>query len=189
MPPGRSRDTVDIAAGRSISLFMFDPPPRKRVVPGPGQESVWDYPRPPRLEPTDRHLKVIFAGTVIAETRRALRILETSHPPSYYFPPSDLRSDLLEPAPGRSICEFKGQAAYWSIRVGGRLSEAAAWSYAAPWSPYGALKDHLCFYAGRVDACFIDGEPVVPQAGDFYGGWRSADVVGPFKGGPGTRGW
>ena len=168
---------------------MFDSPPKHRVVPGPGQESVWDYPRPPRLEPTERHLQVVFAETVIAETRRALRILETSHPPSYYIPPADVRQDLLAPAPGRSICEFKGQASYWSIRVGDAVSAAAAWSYAAPWSPYEALKDHLCFYAGRVDACFVDGDRVVPQEGDFYGGWRSADIVGPFKGGPGTCGW
>ena len=168
---------------------MFDPQPNKRVVPGPGQESVWDYPRPPRLEPCARHLKVLFAGTVIAETQSAQRILETSHPPSYYVPPADVRRDLLERAPGRSICEFKGQASYWSIRVGEVLSEAAAWSYASPWSPYEALKDHFCFYAGRVDACFVDDEKVVPQAGDFYGGWRTADIVGPFKGGPGTRGW
>ena len=168
---------------------MFDAPPSKRVVPSPGQESVWDYPRPPRLESTVRHLKVVFAGTVIAETRQALRILETSHPPSYYLPPGDVRQDLLERAPGRSICEFKGQASYWSIRVGEAVSEAAAWSYAAPWSPYEALKDHLCFYAGRVEACFVDGERVVPQEGDFYGGWRTSDIVGPFKGGAGTRGW
>lgn len=168
---------------------MFDPHPEKRVVPGPGQESVWDYPRPPRLETTARHLKVVFADRVIAETRQALRILETSHPPSYYIPPADLRREFLERAAGRSICEFKGQAAYWSIRVEERLSPAAAWSYAAPWAPYEALKDHLCFYAGRADACFVDGEQVIPQEGDFYGGWRTVDVVGPFKGGPGTRGW
>jgi uncharacterized protein (DUF427 family) len=168
---------------------MFDPPPKQRVAPGPGQESVWDYPRPPRLEPTPRHLKVVFAGTVVAETRRGLRLLETSHPPAYYFPPDDVRRDLLSRAPGRSLCEFKGQAAYWTLRVGPVESVGAAWSYPAPWPPYEALKDHLCFYAGRVEACFVDGERVVPQEGDFYGGWRTVDVVGPFKGGPGTRGW
>jgi uncharacterized protein (DUF427 family) len=161
----------------------------KRIPPGPGQESVWDYPRPPRLEPTSRLVVVTFGGVEIARSTRALRLLETSHPPTYYVPPEDVRREHLFPAPGASVCEWKGAARYWSIRVGERVSQQAAWSYADPVARYAALRDHLCFYASRVDACFVDGERVTPQPGDFYGGWITADIVGPFKGGPGSMGW
>ncbi len=161
----------------------------KRTPPGPGQESVWDYPRPPRLEPVNRRLRVVFNGEIVAETVNAKRVLETSHPPSYYIPPEDVRMDLLESAPGRSLCEWKGQAHYYTIRVGDRRSEQAAWAYANPTPSFTAIRDHLCFYASRVDACFVDDEQVQPQEGDFYGGWITADIVGPFKGGAGTWGW
>jgi uncharacterized protein (DUF427 family) len=162
---------------------------RDRVEPGPGQESVWDYPRPPRLEEVAERLQVVFAGTVVADTTRGLRILETSHPPTYYIPAADVRTDLLVPAPGRSLCEFKGQAAYWTLQVDGRVSERAAWSYPSPWPAYARLKDHYCFYASKADACFVGGERVRAQSGDFYGGWITDRVVGPFKGAPGTMGW
>ncbi len=161
----------------------------KRILPGPGQESVWDYPRPPRLEPTPRLVVVEFAGQQIARTTRALRLLETSHPPTYYLPPEDVRREHLVPAPSASHCEWKGAARYWSIRIGERESRQAAWSYPDPVATYAALKDHFAFYASRVDACYIDGERVTPQPGDFYGGWITRDVVGPFKGAPGTFGW
>jgi uncharacterized protein (DUF427 family) len=161
----------------------------KRVEPGPGQESVWDYPRPPRLEAVTETLKVVFADTVIAETARGHRVLETSHPPVYYFPPEDVTLEHLVLAGGGSVCEFKGAAAYWDLRVGEKVSEKAAWSYPEIWPPYEAIRGHLAFYASRVDACFVGDERVQAQEGDFYGGWITAKVVGPFKGPPGTRGW
>ena len=161
----------------------------ERIAPGPGQESVWDYPRPPRLEAVAETLQVVFAGRVIAETARGHRVLETSHPPVYYFPPDDVALDCLVLAGGGSVCEFKGAAAYWDLRVGDRVSEKAAWSYPEIWPPYEAIRGHLAFYASRVDACFVGKEKVAAQEGDFYGGWITAKIVGPFKGPPGTRGW
>lgn len=161
----------------------------KRVKPKAGQESVWDYPRPPRLEPTSRRLRVEFGGEVIAETTRAVRILETSHPPTYYIPSEDVRPEFFKPASGSSFCEFKGEASYFDLVVGEQRSPAAAWTYLSPSRRYPELAGKVSFYAGRVDACFVDGERVEPQQGDFYGGWATADVVGPFKGGPGTWGW
>lgn len=161
----------------------------ERREPDPGQESVWDYPRPPRLESVSDRLRVVFAGETIAETDQGYRVLETSHPPVYYFPPADARRDLLTPAPGRSLCEFKGEAQYWTIHVGGAESERAAWSYPEPTPAFRAIKDYLAFYASRVDACWVGDERVRSQAGDFYGGWITSRVVGPFKGGPGTSGW
>jgi uncharacterized protein (DUF427 family) len=132
---------------------------------------------------------VEFGGTLIAETTRARRVLETSHPPVYYIPRDDTQIDLLELSPQRSFCEFKGSACYWTIRVSSRRSEHAAWSYPNPLPPYEELRDHLAFYASRVDACFVDDEQVTAQEGDFYGGWITHEVVGPFKGAPGTGGW
>lgn len=149
-------------------------------------ESVWEYPRPPRLEATSRRLRIAHEGSVLAETVRAWRILETSHPPVYYIPQTDIVMDRLHPSARRgSICEWKGRAVYWS------LAHAAdvAWSYPEPSLAYAALKDHLAFYASRVDECTVDGELVKPQSGDFYGGWITADILGPFKGAPGTLGW
>ncbi len=155
------------------------------------QESVWDYPRPPRLEPTSRHLRVVHAGKVLAETRHGLRILETSHPPVYYFPPSAVSMQWLKPSAGRkTFCEFKGVASYWDLVPGsGDKIRSVAWSYASPSPSYLALKDHLAFYPGMVDECWVDEERVVPQPGDFYGGWITSDIKGPFKGPPGTMGW
>lgn len=155
----------------------------------PVKESVWDYPRPPRLEHAHRHLRIVFAGETVADSRRAWRVLETSHPPVYYLPPADIRMEWLSPASGSSLCEFKGEAVYWTLAVHGRRAQRAAWSYPRPARGFEGLKDHLAFYAGRVDACFVDGERVVAQPGDFYGGWITSDLVGPFKGGPGSRGW
>ena len=166
------------------------------------QESVWDYPRPPRMEATERHLRVVHRGMVIAGTRRAKRILETSHPPVYYFPPGDVAMDLLRPSAGRgSFCEFKGVASYWDLNLteaqqadgrelrGVPVVQKIAWSYADPSPEYRALKDHLAFYASRVDECWVEGERVLAQPGDFYGGWITSHVKGPFKGAPGTMGW
>lgn len=161
----------------------------KRVAPAPGQESVWDYPRPPRLEPTARHLRVVLGGVTIADTRRAHRVLETSHPPVYYIPPADILMQHLAPAPQGSFCEWKGRAAYYSVAAGGKLAEAAAWYYPDPTPAFAAIRDAVAFYPGRMDACYVDGELVTPQPGGFYGGWITADIVGPFKGGPGSAGW
>ena len=151
-------------------------------------ESVWDYPRPPALVPCQRPVRVVFAGETIAASDRALRVLETSHPPTIYLPPEDV--DHLEPSRSRrTVCEWKGLASYWDVVVGERRSGAAAWSYADPVPAYAALRDHLCFYPSRVDECWLGDELVRSQKGDFYGGWITADLRGPFKGAPGTLGW
>lgn len=163
--------------------------PQRRIPPEPGQESVWDYPRPPRLEPTARHLEVVFNGVVVASTRNGYRVLETSHPPVYYIPPEDVTREVLRQADGSSACEWKGAARYWDLEVDGRVARKVAWSYPAPDPSFAPIRDHLAFYAGRVDECRVDGEVVTPQPGDFYGGWITSEVVGPFKGAAGTWGW
>ena len=150
---------------------------------------MWDYPRPPRLETTPRRIRVLFAGVTVADSSRCLRILETSHPPTYYIPPQDVRMDLLRPTDRRSFCEFKGSARYWSLRVGDREARDCAWSYPRPTPGYEALRDHLAFFANRVDECRVDDERARPQPGGFYGGWVTAELDGPFKGDPGTEGW
>jgi len=160
-----------------------------RIPPATGQESVWDYPRPPRVEPTSRRLRVEFAGVVVAETGRGLRVLETSQAPAYYVPPDDVALDLLVPLARRVGCEWKGDAQYLDLVVGASISRAAAWVYAEPTPAYAAIARHVAFYPQRVDACFVDDERVSPNDGDFYGGWVTSDLVGPFKGGPGTSGW
>jgi uncharacterized protein (DUF427 family) len=159
------------------------------IKPGPGQESVWEYPRPPRLEPTDKHIRIIFNGVVIAETRRAWRVLETSHPPGYYLPPADIAVAYLVAGNGRSWCEWKGQARYHTLLVGGKTAVNVGWSYPAPTPPFAPIKDHIAFYAAPMDSCTVNGESVRPQPGQFYGGWITSDIVGPFKGEPGTMGW
>jgi uncharacterized protein (DUF427 family) len=165
---------------------MFKP---KRIEPGPGQESVWDYPRPPRLEPVPDRLRVIFAGVEIANTTHAFRVLETSHPPTYYLPPGDIRPDVLIPTKRRSLCEWKGQARYFNVAVGEHTTREAAWGYPNPVPTFAALKDHVAFYAHAMDACFVGEEQVQPQEGDFYGGWVTSKIVGPFKGPAGTWRW
>jgi uncharacterized protein (DUF427 family) len=169
-----------------VSLFSTRPEP---VAPGPDQESVWDYPRPPRLEPLSARLVVMLAGDTIAETTRGYRVLETSHPPNYYFPLDDIAPGALERTEGRSFCEFKGRAHYYTVRRGERVEPDGAWGYDAPSAAYTPLAGHVAFYAGRMDACFVAGERVTAQPGGFYGGWITSAVVGPFKGGPGSRGW
>lgn len=161
----------------------------QRQEPQEGQESVWDYPRPPRVEATEQHVQVIFDGVIVADTRRAKRVLETSHPPTYYIPPEDVKLEYLVSAFQQTQCEFKGTAIYYHIRVGDKSASSIAWSYPRPTSGFSAIQDHLAFYPSRVDACLVDGELVQAQEGDFYGGWITKNIVGPFKGGPGTRGW
>lgn len=152
-------------------------------------ESVWDYPRPPRLERVSHRLIVVFESILIADTRSGYRVLETSHPPTYYFPPSDVALGLLRKGEGRSVCEFKGVAEYRSVSAGDRVSVRAAWVYPRPVEPYAAIAGHIAFYPSRVDACFVGQEQVLAQEGDFYGGWITSNIRGPFKGGPGSAGW
>ncbi len=155
---------------------------------GPGQESVWDYPRPPRLEPARRRIRVELEGVVIADSSRGLRVLETSHPPTYYVHPEDVTWSHITEGSGSSWCEWKGRAAYWTVAVAGRRVENSAWSYPEPTSRFVDLADHVAFYPGQF-ACFLDDERVQPQPGGFYGGWVTAELAGPFKGAPGTLGW
>jgi uncharacterized protein (DUF427 family) len=161
----------------------------KRDVPGPGQESVWDYPRPPRVEPTTERVVVRLGGTVIADTTDAVRVLETSHPPAYYLPRSAFIDGALEPTAGSSLCEFKGSAKYLTIKGGNAAAERAAWYYPTPSRGYEVLVDRVALYPGPMDSVEVNGETVIPQAGGFYGGWITSRVVGPFKGEPGTAGW
>jgi len=161
----------------------------KRVQPGSGQESVWDFPRPPRLEATARHIQIIVAGVTLADTRRAFRVLETSHPPVYYLPPADIRMEHLRAAPQSSWCEWKGRAAYYDVVIDSAELLQVAWTYTDPTPLFRAIKDYVAFYAGPMEGCFVDGERVKPQPGGFYGGWITSDIVGPFKGEPGTRDW
>jgi uncharacterized protein (DUF427 family) len=156
---------------------------------GPGQESVWDYPRPPRLEPVAQRLRVVLGGETIADTTSGWRVLETSHPPVYYLPPWDVRPGALVSAAGRSLCEWKGAATYFDVTGGGARVRRAAWGYPDPTKPFLPIRDHVAFYPGAMDACFLGDERARPQPGGFYGGWITADIVGPFKGEPGTEGW
>lgn len=153
------------------------------------KESAWDYPRPPRLEPEPRRVRVVVGGKTIADSTRALRVLETSSPPTIYVPFEDVATEHLEPAGGETVCEWKGRASYHSVRVGDRLAERAGWTYPEPDPRYPELKNHIAFYAGRVDECYLGDERVQPQEGDFYGGWITAEIDGPFKGGSGRLGW
>ncbi len=160
-----------------------------RERPGPGQESVWDYPRPPRLEPVRARIVVEVGGLVVADTTSAYRVLETSHPPTYYLPPGAWAAGSLEPAGGTSFCEWKGGATYWTVIGGDRREEAAAWSYPDPTPAFEPLRHHVAVYCARTDRCTVDGEVASPQPGGFYGGWVTSRVVGPFKGVPGSWAW
>lgn len=157
--------------------------------PGPGQESVWDYPRPPRLEEIDAAITIELGGEVIARTRRAWRVLETSHPPTYYLPRTAFADGVLRDAPGTSWCEWKGQARYFDLVAPAKVAAKAAWNYPRPTAGFEPIADAVAVMAGQVDRCTLDGEVVAPQPGGFYGGWITSRVVGPFKGGPGTMGW
>ncbi len=165
---------------------MFRPEP---ILPQPGQESVWDYPRPPRLEPVEKRIQIIFNGVAIADTQRAMRVLETSHPPTYYLPPEDLAQQYLIPSARSTFCEWKGSGSYYSVKVGEKEAIGVAWYYAEPTPNFMAIKNYVAFYAEPMDACYVDGEKVTPQPGQFYGGWITSNIVGPFKGEPGSWGW
>jgi uncharacterized protein (DUF427 family) len=170
-------------------FYQIDMNPPVRITPVPGQESVWDYPRPPRLEKAQGLVRLRFGGILIAETRNALRVLETSHPPTYYIPMQDIAAKYLKKAAGESFCEWKGMAQYFSLSVDGKIAEKVAWYYPNPSPAFAALKNHVAFYAAPLDECTVNGEQVQAQPGGFYGGWITSNIVGPFKGIPGSEGW
>jgi uncharacterized protein (DUF427 family) len=166
----------------------------QRIEPGPGQESVWDFPRPPRVEPVADELGVVVVDEhgierVVARTTRGHRVVETSQAPAYYLPIDDVDAALIRPSRTRTFCEWKGQASYVDVVVDGRVIPDAAWTYPSPTPAFAAIAGHLAFYAARVDRCWVGDDVVSPNDGDFYGGWITPRVVGPFKGGPGTLGW
>lgn len=152
-------------------------------------ENVWDYPRPPSIAPSDEHIVVTFGGITIADTTASYRICETSHPPTYYLPISSFADGVLQPVDGSTWCEWKGAAAYFDVVTESATIPAGAWTYPTPNAGFADLVDHLAIYPGKVDECTIDGEVVQAQEGDFYGGWITSRVSGPFKGAPGTLGW
>jgi uncharacterized protein (DUF427 family) len=159
------------------------------IAPNPGQESVWDYPRPPRLEAIAKRIQIIHQGVTIVDTTAAYRVLETSHPPTYYLPPQDIAMEYLQPSARQTFCEWKGQGSYYSVAIGDQVFTDVAWFYAQPTPAFQAIRNHVAFYAAPFEQCLVDGEVVVPQPGEFYGGWITSDVVGPFKGEPGSWGW
>jgi len=163
--------------------------PERVPKAGPGQESVWDYPRPPRVEPVQATVRVELGGVVLARSDRALRVCETASPPVYYVPPEDVQREHLTASANRTFCEWKGEAHYWHACVGDREVRDVAWSYPVPEPGFEALRDHRAFYPARVDACFVGEARVAPQPGPFYGGWITPGLLGPFKGEPGTEGW
>jgi uncharacterized protein (DUF427 family) len=167
-------------------MFLQRPQP---IAPQPGQESVWDYPRPAIWEPTPKQLKIVFNGVTIAETTNGKRVLETSHPPTYYFPAQDVKLELLQKNASTSTCEWKGRCYYYDLQVGDRVLKSVAWNYLEPTPPFVELKNHFAFYPRPMDGCYVDGELATPQPGNFYSGWITQDIVGPFKGEPGTMFW
>ncbi len=162
---------------------------QQRIKPGPGQESVWDYPRPPRMEDVSGRVKVVFGDVPLAYTTRAKRVLETSHPPVYYIPPEDIRMEHMTPVEGTTFCEWKGRAQYWNVETDELSEGRVAWSYPEPTPSFTDLTDYVAGYPSKMDTCWVDGEKVEAQEGDFYGGWVTSEIVGPFKGAPGTWGW
>jgi len=154
-----------------------------------GQESVWDYPRPPRLEPDARRIVVRFGGTIIADSTDTWRVLETSHPPVFYIPPEDVLVEVLRVTTGTSFCEYKGDARYYDIVVDDQVAESAAWCYPEPNAAFAHIQHAIAFYPGRVDSATVGDESVTAQPGDFYGGWITSEIVGPFKGESGFGNW
>ncbi|NET74133.1 MAG: DUF427 domain-containing protein [Sphaerospermopsis sp. SIO1G2] len=161
----------------------------KPITPLPGPESVWEYPRPARLERTTKRLKVVFNGVTIADTTQGYRALETSHAPTYYLPPSDIAMDYLQHTGGSSMCEWKGAAKYYKIVVGDKTADKAAWYYPTPTADFKPIRGYVAFYARAMDGCYVAGELAQPQPGGFYGGWVTSDLAGPIKGEPGSWWW
>jgi len=163
--------------------------PVEIVPPGPGQESVWDYPRPPAIQAVDQRIHVVFNREVIAESTNSLRVVETAGAPVYYIPPEDIKMGYLHPTHHSSFCEWKGTAKYWNVKVKDRETNNAAWGYPRPESGYEPIAGFLAFYAQKMDACYVGNELVTPQPGKFYGGWVTANLVGPIKGESGSESW
>jgi uncharacterized protein (DUF427 family) len=159
------------------------------IEPGPGQESVWDYPRPPRVEPVAERIRVVVGGRTLADTTRALRVLETAGAPVYYLPPEDVDLARLRPGGRSTVCEWKGDATYLDLADGDRRIPSIAWAYPDPKPGFEAIRDHLAFYASRVDEAWVGDERATPQPGGFYGGWVTSAIVGPIKGDPGSELW
>ena len=184
---GRLRQPRQAVHTAAVSLWNYTGTERPKfaAAPGPGQESVWDYPRPPAIVDESRHVEVFDGDRRIASTRSAIRVLETASPPTFYLPPDSVEPGVLDAVAGASFCEWKGTARYWSLEG---QQEPIAWSYPSPSAAYARLRDYVSFYPGRV-RCFVDGERVRPQPGGFYGGWITDEIVGPVKGEPGTGHW
>jgi len=163
--------------------------PPKPIKPKKGQESVWDYPRPPKLELTNKSIEVFFNDQCILRTNRAYRVLETSHPPGYYIPFEDIAENVLIPSERTTYCEWKGEGSYYHVKVGNKIAHDAAWYYSNPTPAFEPIREYVAFYAQKMDKCLVDGEEVAPQPGAFYGGWITNDIVGPFKGIEGSWGW
>ncbi|WP_213954599.1 DUF427 domain-containing protein [Variovorax sp. dw_954] len=176
------------AWARSLWRYVGDGRPAFAVAPQPGQQSVWDFPRPPRIDADAREVMVLLGDTEIARTSHSLRVCETASPPTWYLPQADVRMALLQPAAGASHCEWKGEARYASVVTPEGRLDAVAWFYPVPLPGYEALRGHVAFYPQRLD-CRVDGLRVQPQPGRFYAGWITPDLVGPFKGEPGSEGW
>ena len=183
-------------AGNSLACGYPSPSPdliptemTQRINPGSGRESAWDYPRPPALEPCTQHIQIIINGEILADTNRSDRVLETSHPPVYYLPADGIGMNRLKRTEGGSFCEWKGYASYYTYMSSDIEVADLAWCYSQPTEMFEAIKDHLAFYPHKTDGCYVDGEKVKPQEGNFYGGWITEDIAGPFKGGPGTLVW
>ena len=193
--PGRPSDGPyllhmhdDLERARAKWGYRGSQRPPFAVDPGPREESVWDYPRPPRLDPDSREVRVLYKGTVVAESARAVRVLETASPPVFYLPPDDVRTEHLTHGAGTSLCEWKGAASYWSLALDGSDIPNVGWSYEQPFPEFTAIQSYMSFYPGKLE-CYVGAHRVLPQAGGFYGGWVTPEIVGPFKGEPGTAGW
>ncbi len=178
-----------IKAARASWRWRGQDRPPFAVEPGADQESVWDYPRPPSVEPVAERVRVELGSIVLTESQHAVRVLETASAPAIYVPFGDVRMDLMEQETGGTVCEWKGPWVYWTIRSSERTVPQAAWSYTDPWSGYEEIREHLSFYPAKVDRCWLGDQRVEPQPGGFYGGWVTAEIVGPMKGGPGSQGW
>jgi len=177
-----------IEASRAKWKYRGQERPPFALAPQAGQESVWDYPRPPRLTPDAREVIVRFGAVEIARSNQCIRVLETASPPTVYIPPASLNMNALEKAAGTSFCEWKGAADYWTVLVSGRKLERAGWSYPDPLPGFEAIRGYLSFYPAVLE-CFVAGIRVLPQPGKFYGGWVTPELVGPFKGEPGSEAW
>ena len=161
----------------------------KPVKPKPGQESVWDYPRPPKLEPVNKTIEVYFNDELIVRTNRAYRVLETSHPPTYYIPPEDIKMEHMVPSSRSTYCEWKGRGSYFHVRAGDKQADDAAWYYSEPYERFRPIRNYVAFYAHKMQRCIVNGEIATPQPGNFYGGWVTSEITGPFKGVEGSFGW